>query len=81
MTCDDLGAEQRRLVDRARQQAALADRADDRARVVGADDRQLRDAVLVQQRDRVADLLVGLDGDERRDRRRCRACGAGRRRR
>ena len=32
----------------------------------GADDRQLRDAVLVQQRDRVADLLVRLDRHERR---------------
>ena len=40
-----------------REQAALADRADDRVRVVRADDRQLRDAVLVQQRDRVAHAL------------------------
>ena len=36
-------------------------------RVVGADDRQLRDAVLVQEGDGVADLLVGLHGDQRRD--------------
>ena len=40
---------------------------DDRVRIVGADHRQLRDAVLVQQRDRVAHGLVRLDDDERRD--------------
>jgi galactose-1-phosphate uridylyltransferase len=49
------------------EQAALADGADDRIRVVGGDDGQLGDAVLVQQRDRVADRLVGLDDHERRD--------------
>ena len=36
--------------------------ADDRRRIVRADDRQLGDTVLVQERDGVADLLVGLDG-------------------
>ena len=56
------------VCDRVLEQAALADRADDRVRVVRADDRQLRDAVLVQQRDGVADLVVRLDGDQRRDR-------------
>ena len=55
------------LCDRVAQQARLADAADDRVRVVRGDDRQLRDAVLVEQRDRVADLVVRLDGDERRD--------------
>ena len=56
---DDLGAEQRGVRDGVLEQAALADRADDRVRVVRGDDRQLRDAVLVQQRDGVADVLVG----------------------
>src|SRR3712207_7578882 len=31
------------------------------------DDGQLRDAVLVQQRNRIADLVVRADGHERRD--------------
>ena len=63
----DLGAHQLRVVDRVLEQAALADRADHRVRVVGGHHRQLGDAVLVQQRDRVADRLVGLDDHERRD--------------
>jgi hypothetical protein len=50
------------------QQARLADRADDRVLVVRRDDRQLRDAVLVQQRDRVAHLAMRGDADQRRDR-------------
>ena len=52
---DDLGLEQRRVLGRMAQQTALADRADDGDGVMRADDRELRDAVLVQQGHRVAD--------------------------
>ena len=57
---DDLGVEHRRVLGGALEQAALTDRADDGGRIVRAHHRQLRDPMLVQQRDGVAHLVVGL---------------------
>ena len=62
---------------RRRGAAARARRSSRRpSRVLAGDDRQLADAVLVQQRDRVAHALVGVDGDERRDLPARRACAS-----
>jgi hypothetical protein len=49
------------------EQAALADGADHGPPVVGGDHGKLGDAVLVQERHRVAHPLVRADDDERRD--------------
>ena len=49
------------------EQAALTDRANHGRRVVRAYDRQLRHAVLVQQRDGVAHPVMRLHRDERGD--------------
>ena len=62
------------------EQAPLLERADDvrqRVRRPGAHDRQLGDAVLLEQVDRAPDLLVGLDHDELRDAALLRSAGNG----
>src|SRR5215210_1298428 len=65
----DVGLERVRVAEDAVEQLPLTDRPDEAAdlRALLADDRSLRDRVLLQQVDGLADLVVRPDGHERRE--------------